>query len=514
MGVPAKVGWVMLKVVKAFWRDERGIALILVSIMLPAIIGFALLAIDMSRANNLHNDLQKAADAFALAAAAELDGGVDAWTRADRALANLVDNTYRFSTANVQTVLTSAGITRRFLKSIPDDDADPIVAGNLANADPAIGPVETEFVEVSVNPTGFAAIFPASFLPGGGSNSFNIGATAVAGFGSGVCDFTPVFICNPYENPVEAGNVTLQEAIATRENRRRVIELRAVAGGAAYFPGNFGFLDSPAANGAKALAEMIACSKPPNCYSSRGVSTKTGQNSGPVKGAFNSRFGIQEPGANFSGPLCGPAENVRKGAKQQGGGCPGSNKLTYGVPNRGLAPDSCFVNGTPCPYMGGRMGAGDWDFQGYWDNVHPGEPLKAGWSYSGADKPTRYEVYQYETTFDGGRLIDHVATGGEENGNPPSACGASVPITTEDRRLIFGAVLNCRELEAAGYDLGGHEENLPVEAFASFFLTEPVRKEPHSEYDASVFVELVDVTGHAGAGTLKNFQRDEVQLYR
>ena len=509
----------MLRLLSAFRKDQRGMALILVSVMLPVIIGFALLALDMSRAGNLHNDLQKAADSFALAGAAELDGRPDAHTRAQRALANLVDNTHRFSTTGTQTLLTSAGITWRFLKGIPASDATALnpatgVDENGVNHSSA-GPDETQFILVNVSPTGFAAIFPASFLTGNAAdNSFNIGSTAVAGFGSGVCDFTPVFICNPYENPAEAGNVTLEQAIATREHRRRVIELRAVEGGAAYFPGNFGFLESPAANGAKALAEMIACSNPPNCYSSRGVTTKTGQSSGPVKGAFNARFGIQEPGANFNGPLCGPAENVRKGAEQQGGGCPASNKLTYGAPNRSLAPDSCFVNGTTCPYMGGRMGEGDWNFQDYWDTIHPGEPLKNGWAYSGADMPTRYEVYHHETTFEGGRLIDHKAVGGNEDGNPQNACGAAVPITTEDRRLIFGAIINCQSLEAAGYNLGGHEENLPVEAFASFFLTEPVRKEPHSEYDASVFVELVDVTGRAGSGTLDDFLRDEVQLYR
>ena len=109
----------ILQLGRRFWRDESGVAMILVAVMLPVIIGFALLAIDMSRANNLHNDLQKGADAFALTAAAELDGGPDAITRADRALLNLVDNTQRFSTTGVQTLLTSAGITRRFLRSIP-----------------------------------------------------------------------------------------------------------------------------------------------------------------------------------------------------------------------------------------------------------------------------------------------------------------------------------------------------------------------------------------------------------
>ena len=60
----------MLRTIRAFWHDQRGIALILVSIMLPAIIGLSLLAIDMSRMNNLDNDLQKGTDALALAAAA------------------------------------------------------------------------------------------------------------------------------------------------------------------------------------------------------------------------------------------------------------------------------------------------------------------------------------------------------------------------------------------------------------------------------------------------------------
>ena len=320
-------------------------ALILVSVMLPVIIGFALLAIDMSRANNLHNDLQKGADTFC----AGRRGGAGWPTgRPYARRAGLGESGRQYVTVSpttgTQTLLTSAGITWRFLKGIPASDATALnpatgVDENGVNHSSA-GPDETQFILVKVSPTGFAAIFPASFLTGNAAdNSFNIGSTAVAGFGSGVCDFTPVFICNPYENPAEAGNVTLEQAIATREHRRRVIELRAVEGGAAYFPGNFGFLESPAANGAKALAEMIACSNPPNCYSSRGITTKTGQSSGPVKGAFNARFGIQEPGANFNGPLCGPAENVRKGAEQQGGGCPASNKLTYGAPNRSLAPE-------------------------------------------------------------------------------------------------------------------------------------------------------------------------------
>nr|WP_246684365.1 pilus assembly protein TadG-related protein [Mesorhizobium sp. B2-6-5] len=49
--------------------------------MLPVLVGFSLLAIDMSRASSLHNDPQKGVDALALAAAAELDGRSDNITR-------------------------------------------------------------------------------------------------------------------------------------------------------------------------------------------------------------------------------------------------------------------------------------------------------------------------------------------------------------------------------------------------------------------------------------------------
>ena len=115
----------MLRTIRAFWHDQRGIALILVSIMLPAIIGFSLLAIDMSRANNLHNDLQKGAGAMALAAAAELDGRSDSIVRADRALSTLVANQYNFSTANGRQTLAAAGVTRRYLRSLPATDNLP-----------------------------------------------------------------------------------------------------------------------------------------------------------------------------------------------------------------------------------------------------------------------------------------------------------------------------------------------------------------------------------------------------
>ncbi|PBB20498.1 pilus assembly protein TadG-related protein [Mesorhizobium sp. WSM4313] len=510
----------MLRTIREFWSDQRGIALLLVSIMLPAIIGFSLLAIDMSRVNNMHNDLQKAADAFALAGAAELDGSTGSWARAERAMATLVSNESHFSTVgtNGWFILTSgqpggtlncnaAGdISWCFLKTIPAADGSPITAANRANADRTIGEAETRFIQVSVNPTGFAAIFPASFLTGNAANNgFNVSAVSVAGFVSGVCDFTPVFICNPYEMDANgtnsAGGYTLQQAVSDPVVHRRLIELRKVGNGAAAGPGNFGFLEPPpgVGNGAQALAETIATSKPIGCYESGHVSTKTGQNAGPVQDAFNVRFGIRATGGGFNSAEYGPASNVRKGAvpSSKGNQCPQYNQLTFNGPgNMGLPRDATT------PYMNGRMGDGNWNLSSYWSTNFGSTNHPPSWN---ATKPTRYQVYQYEIA---NSLVGHASTGGEV-GTPANAC--QPPITSVDRRLLYGAILNCNALEAAGNDLSGHSINLPVEAFGSFFLTEPVAS---ASDDASVMVELVDVSGANGQGTLNNFLRDEAQLYR
>ncbi|MEP9395930.1 pilus assembly protein TadG-related protein [Mesorhizobium sp. KR2-14] len=509
----------MLRTLQAFWRDQSGIALILVAIMLPVIIGFSLLVIDMSRANTLHNDLQKAADAFALAAAAELDGQSDSIVRAERALITLVQNQYNFSGDSGPQILARAGIDRRFLSSLPptvngvDGDARPItasyqIANELTDAKLA------RYVEVTVRPVGFQTIFPASFLTGNAaSNSFNVGATAVAGFKSGVCDYTPVFICNPYEDTSVTGGVTLEQAANTREYRRRQILLR---NDKFYGPGNFAFLASPFGNGADELKDMLAKVKPLGCYSRDGVDTEPGQNTGPVEDGLNARFGISHKYMNTPD---GPAANVRMGLKSIS--CNGNPKPEFhpiqtdqqkemGV---GLERDPCQYVGS-CPYMDGRMGRGDWNFDRYWRANHTvpattGQPRPHPFPTSGPNMPTRYEIYRYELDPDGNPLTNDSIVGdaskGGEKGTP--ACGQT-PVTTVDRRILYGAILDCKALAAAGYSLSGRQKDVPVRAFGSFFITEPIKD------DKEIYVELVDITGKGGRGTLDNFLRDEAQLYR
>lgn len=499
--------WLIRKA-REFRADEDGIALILVSIMLPVIIGFALLAIDMSRVNNLHYDLQRGADAMALATAAELDGKADAITRADRALATLVANRYRFSssggTQQPSQVLAAAGVTRRFLTGLPANDATAI-DNSYQTTDPALA----QFVEVRVTPVDFGAIFPATFL--GGANSFAVGATAVAGFFSGVCDFTPLYICNPYEGT----GVTLDQVVTNPALRGRMIELRQQGGTTAQnSPGNYGFLVPSTGNsGANNIRDMIAATKPATCFGARGVEVRPGFLA-TARDAINVRLDVYNGAMNGAknDPQYAPANNVRKGYRTQGGGC---NSTEMTEPNTGyerMSRDLCFYNGT-CDARtglntGNRLGDGVWDFEKYWtenryDLAGVAKPLgRNGTSTaSNTNPPTRYSLYRYEIAHPA--LITQSSVAGEIGSKQ---CSNQTAPATLDRRLIYGAIINCKTNPIGS---GASGDPVPVEAFASFFLTETVESGP----DQIIRVELVDVTG-GGAGSLNSFVRDEVQLYR
>jgi hypothetical protein len=160
------------------------------------LIGFGLLAIDIGRLTTLQSTLHHGADALALAGGAELDRRPDAIVRANRAITNLITtNTSLFGTTVV--TINSSSVTTRYFASIPASDATPMPSGAGLSAGVAADNMDARFVEVTVTPVAFNTIFPASFL--GAFNSTAATATAVAGFDAAVCDFTPMFMCNPYE---------------------------------------------------------------------------------------------------------------------------------------------------------------------------------------------------------------------------------------------------------------------------------------------------------------------------
>jgi hypothetical protein len=140
-----------------------------------------------------------------------------------------------------------------------------------------------------------------------------------------------------------------------------------------------------------------------------------------------------------------------------------------------------------------------WPCQDYWDANFgsTGQAAPAGCT----NNPTmsRYDVYLHELA---NNLVANPSTGGETG--EPSCSLTAPPPNTPDRRLIRGAIINCQE-EAP---LNGREEDVPVLAWAEFFMTEPViRNGP----DGDLFLELVRLVepepGESGV-------HDDVQLYR
>jgi len=488
---PTKAG----SLLRRFRRDEHGTALVLVTVMLPVLVGFSLLAIDMARVNNLHNDLQKAADAFALAAAAELDGQADAHDRADRALANLVANDSRFSDLGLHTLAFSSvdgesDIERHFLTGLPPNDYDPIDYDTYESDDPA----ETRLIEVRVNPTPFTSIFPASFL--GGANAFNVAATAVAGFaGVVVCDMTPLFICNPFPEK------DLREVVSKYDFYRSGIRL---VPGDQWGPGNFGFLrpQSEHGYGENDLASDLARGHVRECVNTLGIFTQTGALTTKAKDAFNTRFDIYRQGSGFSNtdPSVAPAPNIRKGFTfSNQGNSPGTDpcKMEPAADTnrfRGMTRDLVHASGGT-----DLIGDGKWDYQGYLDtnNMPATMTDEEGVLYDQDNPPSRYDLYLHEIATPG--LVGQPSVGGE-TGSP--AC--STQASSADRRLVYAAIVDCAQYAD---QLNGQSGTIQAMGYASFFLTEPVTGD-------DVYAEIVDIDGREGRGTMVDFARDNVQLYR
>ena len=202
-----------------------------------------------------------------------------------------------------------------------------------------------------------------------------------------------------------------------------------------------------------------------------------------------------------------PANNVRKGYQTTGSSCNQSEVPEPTSDFQRLPRDDCFATST-CTIAAGRVGNGSWDFDTYWDenefdDTGVPKPLGAdGVSVaSSTNAPPRYDMYRYE--IDNG-LVSSASEGGETG---QRQCSSQTPPSDIDRRLIFGAIINCT---ATPIGSGASGDEVPPLTFASFFLTETVEAGP----DQIIRVELVDTAHNNGRGTLTNFLRDEAQLYR
>jgi Flp pilus assembly protein TadG len=459
---------------RSLWDDTSGVMLPYVTIMLVVLVGVSVLALDGARMESLQTQLQQAADALALAGAAELDQRPTSITRATNAINNIVTNKTLPGIGNANVTVSNI----RFLKSLPASDVSTIGTANLA-----LNSTEAQYVEVTVAPVTLATILPASFF--GGTNSVTAGAQAVAGRGAAlVCGVPPVFICNPYEQPgmsdTDAKELLLAKLSDPLE-RRRQWALKATKNG----PGQFGWLVPPdGCTGADCLENWIARTIPIACYNTSGVDLNTGEKTS-VNDGFNLRFDIYKGNISYS-PDYAPGINVRKGYFSSNGNW---------CPPKANPEDPYYTNATVTALprdtaFSDFMGNGQWDCLGYWNKNHTTSPpavMADGRTGVCGNATTttwsRYDVYRYEIDqglmgdWSGNRLqkLTSSDTGTGETGRPYCAGqNNGVDITTgfTDRRLIFAAIINC--LANGPFPPGFNATDVPVATFGNFFMTQPI----------------------------------------
>ena len=395
----------------------------------------------------------------------------------------------------------------KFLSSLPVRDRDPILPAHLTS-----DPTQAAFVEVTVEPIRMQTILPASIF--GGSNVLTAGAQAVAGFDQVVCNFTPIFICNPFETPgmsYAQATQALVNASNDPAGQRKLIRLAGTQNlSRAFGPGNFGYLTpttgtlpveacGPPTGGG--IGQAMAASRPTTCLKLSGVDIQPANDQVAMDG-LNTRFDIYANGFQSCKDNYIADVNVRKGyitlgnvnwcnAKPSGTNWPIADTVAAALPvdqNMILANAD---NGAQQLNTTIALGNGTWDCAGYWSVAHsagPGKDFPPPGCTSTATI-SRYSVYQYEMNY----ITDR--SPGAEIGDPQ--CN---PLGIKYRRVLNAAIINCGSSPEV---MSSDARNVPVAGFGKFFLTLPAAPgaSPYAE-----FLGLIKPTD--------NLNHDMVQLYR
>ncbi len=482
-----------------FARNEAGAVLVFWAVVLGVILGFVALSFDLGRASITRSELQSFADSVALAAAGELDGNADALDRAAEA-ANLIFDSQSFGNTDRE-LNGDLSFTLTYYASLPADDG-------TALSDETTDPAEAAFVRVEVTPTVVESTFGAAFaaLTGQENRDYDLGASAVAGLSIYACDITPMMFCLPSPD------------YGAEENIGDMVLLRAGRQGAAWGPGDFGFLDpngiavdpaGPCAglSGANLkICQIAAVDNITQCFNQRGVDTEPGQKVGTHDAMFNVRFDIYRSALNNrrNDPNYAPAPNVVKGMVPNNNGCFGNNNNSPPPtsPSLPLPRDTCFNTGACSRFGDGNWAAGRTTYV----NTNYGTPPgAAGTADPHPGATTRYEYYLAEIA--AAAPTSPILTNRAETGRPTCSPHRAGP----ERRVITVAGIDC-----AANPIQGRTLDVPVREFFKIFLTEPVRQTGSNPPSFDIYGEIVGSASEVGTGAegVGGIVRDVVQLYR
>jgi Putative Flp pilus-assembly TadE/G-like len=341
----------IIRFFRNLWDDTNGLMVPYIGVLLIlVIIPLVVLAVDGARFQSLQTQMQAAADAAALAGAAELNGQPGAMSRATDAINNYLSN-YLSGMGNANAVQFSAPA---YYSALPPADQLP------SNGTPASTDDEARFVLVTATPVTVPIV-----LPGG---SFSGGARAVAGMFEDICGTPPpvIYICNPWEGTGPDLTIALSDASKIRQ------QLKLTNDGTNR-PGSFGWIVPPDGDLSVAnLQDWISRNVPNTCYRPS-VNLNTGARPTALSG-FNKRFNI---GADSTHS---PDINVQPNHLPPPPPPP--------LPNR----DTCFTNPASCspPFRGNGL----WNCGSYWTTYH------STTAPTGCTDPTttlsRYDIYSYE----------------------------------------------------------------------------------------------------------------------
>lgn len=485
---------------KKFWQSEDGVVLPYVAITLIAIVGLAALAIDAGRLMSVQSQLQNAADALALAGAAELDRRPDSINRAESAINGLVANpvtgTGIRETAQVASV--------DFLQSLPPNDDQPITSNNLTD-DPTLA----AYIQVTVKPASMLTLFPISL--GSGRSTMTIGAQAVAGYDQIVCNATPLYVCNPFEAPGMTHLQATQALVAASDNtggRSRLIRLAGTqSGNGAYGPGTTGYIAADTGSLPNAgcgpgaglgVPQALAASQVRACFRLSAVDLVPSEDQLAMDG-LNTRFDVYAHGFSTC-RIYAPDVNVRKGFAAPGN----ANWCDAGpvVPNSWpiaspigapLSPDQNMVRSNGTFDTGVALGNGVWNCVTYWSAAHAvgagKNALPPGCTATATI--SRYSVYNYEMNLMADRSLS------AETGGPRCA-----PPGEANRRVVVAAIVNCG---SSPVSMHAEARGVPAAAFGRFFLVWPAQ----SQTNGNPYAEFLGLVKRSDP-----LSKDLVQLYR
>jgi hypothetical protein len=498
-----------------FLKQESG------SVTIFAVVGFALciviigLVFDIGRVMGAHTQMNSYADRIAVAAAQELDGRDGALTRAvERAVSGLsaVGTGDRLSLSGNQDIRVESLTFLAELGAPPDGNfsarspwpGDVVTAtwdkskGGNYTPDPHDGydlgsaARDTRYVLVQTESSreGFLLFQMMSFLGAPRLSFVDMAPQAVAGFERDICNSPPVMMCSVNELP-ELGGVGA--AFSMNLLRERQVKARIRTDDGPLGPGDIRMMlaKDPDAGFTDAETRSWMGSRRPNSYCS-GMRISLGANPNPnaVREGLNTRFDMFDPNmmdfrndSNYRA-----AANVQKGRASTAGNC-SNTKSSNSTP---LPRDNCFMpqrsagqdirhgvsasdfDPSECLSYAGRriLGNGEWQLDEYWQRNQVENPENEDSSHdphatpSTFDDKSRYEIYRYEIDGDEDAYPPHSS---EEQGAPTCHSGSPVDDPVNDRRVIPVAIVNCLE-----HAVEGQQTNIPVEAYARVFLTEPV----------------------------------------